>query len=223
LICFESEGSTFSINRHNSGIEGTFLEQGRHFVIYGIYGTIKFNSEYLVVITQRTQITNHIYKVKSYEIIKINNGISDEDSIFLEMLKKTLDLDLFYSLSQVITKQSKRNHFLPLYQQQDQRFFYNKKFSEKLIHSNLNRFILPIICGFVKEFSTSTFTYTLISRRSTENIGTRYHSRGINNNASVSNFIETEQILKVATKTYSFMQIRGSIPIFWSQTPGNLF
>lgn len=48
-------------------------------------------------------------------------------------------------------------------------------------------------------------------------IGTRYHSRGLNVHGAVSNFVETEQILVIKDTIASYVQIRGSIPVFWRQ------
>lgn len=73
---------------------------------------------------------------------------------------------------------------------------------------------------------------SLISRRSRYRAGTRYFRRGIDNEGHVANYNETEQILLVegsvglgsspnsesrySTKC-SFVQIRGSVPLFWSE------
>ena len=65
----------------------------------------------------------------------------------------------------------------------------------------------------------------LISRRSRFRAGTRYFRRGIDHDGHVANFNETEQIATVPTQgdpntaatTLSFVQIRGSVPIFCSE------
>jgi hypothetical protein len=71
--------------------------------------------------------------------------------------------------------------------------------------------------------STKTFLLTIISRRSTERAGLRYLRRGIDNEGHTANSVETEQILSNpdwgSKPIYSFLQVRGSIPIFFSQTP----
>ena len=63
----------------------------------------------------------------------------------------------------------------------------------------------------------------IISRRSKERPGLRYQRRGINHEGNVANHSETEQILYVRKGTqshlFSFVQFRGSIPLFWSQSP----
>ena len=57
----------------------------------------------------------------------------------------------------------------------------------------------------------------LISRRGWKRVGTRYHSRGIDDNGQVSNFVETEQIVIAGASKTSYVQVRGSIPLFWEQ------
>ena len=69
-----------------------------------------------------------------------------------------------------------------------------------------------------------SFLITLISRRSTKRPGVRYLRRGVDDSGDTANSVETEQILSKASwgpseKVYSFTQIRGSIPLFFSQSP----
>jgi hypothetical protein len=72
------------------------------------------------------------------------------------------------------------------------------------------------------------FLLTLISRRSTKRAGLRYLRRGVDDEGSVANSVETEQILSSSTwdssadKIFSFTQYRGSIPLFFSQSPYSL-
>lgn len=62
---------------------------------------------------------------------------------------------------------------------------------------------------------------TIISRQASRRAGTRFNSRGIDDDGNVANFVETEVILWVAPGiTFSYAQIRGSVPIFWEQAPG---
>jgi hypothetical protein len=57
----------------------------------------------------------------------------------------------------------------------------------------------------------------LISRRSIHKAGTRYNARGIDDQGKVANFVETEQLLKVENISFSFVMVRGSVPVFWEQ------
>jgi hypothetical protein len=75
--------------------------------------------------------------------------------------------------------------------------------------------------------SEKRFLLTVISRRSTKRAGLRYLRRGIDEDGNVANAVETEQILSSAawdntSKIYSFLQIRGSIPLFFTQSPYSL-
>lgn len=61
--------------------------------------------------------------------------------------------------------------------------------------------------------------FYLISRRSVYHSGTRYLTRGLDDYGHVANFVETEQIIKIENNLFSFLQFRGSVPIFFEQ-PG---
>ncbi len=65
--------------------------------------------------------------------------------------------------------------------------------------------------------------FTLISRKEKYRVGMRFLSRGVDIDGNVSNFVETEHIVGVKSdnniRAYSYIQIRGSIPIFWKQEP----
>ncbi|RUS18439.1 hypothetical protein BC937DRAFT_88776 [Endogone sp. FLAS-F59071] len=118
----------------------------------------------------------------------------------------------------------------PLWQQVDKRFFWNEKLAEDFIRLELHEWILPVSQGSLQietcEIEGYTFDFILISRRSRERAGLRYQRRGLNEHGHVANFVETEQIISFeradATHYASFVQTRGSIPVFWSQSPYNL-
>ena len=59
----------------------------------------------------------------------------------------------------------------------------------------------------------------LISRLSCGRAGTRYNSRGLDDEGNTANTVETEQLLLTDSATSSFVQVRGSVPLFWEQ-PG---
>ncbi|XP_020912675.1 phosphatidylinositide phosphatase SAC2 [Exaiptasia diaphana] len=63
------------------------------------------------------------------------------------------------------------------------------------------------------------FELILISRRCIHRAGTRYKRRGVDEDGEVANFVETEQIIRTEIHSVSFLQVRGSVPIYWSQ-PG---
>lgn len=66
-------------------------------------------------------------------------------------------------------------------------------------------------------------TLTLVSRLSSRRAGTRFNSRGIDDDGAVANFVESETIYYSSSGLcFSYVQIRGSVPVFWEQAPGLL-
>ncbi|KAJ5711892.1 hypothetical protein N7488_006048 [Penicillium malachiteum] len=68
------------------------------------------------------------------------------------------------------------------------------------------------------------FLLTLISRRSVNRPGLRYLRRGVDDEGNTANTVETEQIIsgsewKPSDNVYSYLQVRGSIPLYFSQSP----
>ncbi|KAJ9307144.1 hypothetical protein DTO217A2_3382 [Paecilomyces variotii] len=78
-----------------------------------------------------------------------------------------------------------------------------------------------------KGLETHEYLLTLISRRSIMRPGLRYLRRGVDDDGNTANTVETEQILSTPSwdpsrKVYSFLQLRGSVPIYFSQSPYSL-
>ncbi|KIZ00821.1 hypothetical protein MNEG_7144 [Monoraphidium neglectum] len=90
------------------------------------------------------------------------------------------------------------------------------------------RWTVPLVHGFWEQRQMSLFgrhiTLTLVARRSRHFAGTRYRKRGINDQGFVANEVETEQIVDAGVDWAtgqllwsSVVQLRGSVPLFWSQ------
>ncbi|KAL3841607.1 hypothetical protein ACJMK2_019724 [Sinanodonta woodiana] len=107
----------------------------------------------------------------------------------------------------------------------DNRFFWNRS-----LHVHFQRFaidcsywLFKMICGGVEVRTVYVGHHQakacLISRLSCERAGTRYNVRGTNDDGHVANFVETEQVIYLDDQISSFIQTRGSVPLFWEQ-PG---
>lgn len=85
----------------------------------------------------------------------------------------------------------------------------------------LNKFITVVIRGFAKtELSyvgNLRISETIISKQSWKRAGTRFLSRGMDDDGNVANFVETEFIMYSKEFCYAFVIIRGSVPCFWEQ------
>lgn len=106
-------------------------------------------------------------------------------------------------------------------------FVWNEYLLMPMHKVNAN-FFLYICHGFVSQamlpIDGRTFILTLIARRSKKYAGTRFLKRGVNCEGYSANEVETEQIIhdgNISSFRYglfsSFVQIRGSVPIYWSQ------
>ena len=107
-----------------------------------------------------------------------------------------------------------------------EKYFFNKNLYKKFLDPSTNTpidscFIVPITCGYFGTFSHEidgeTLYFALISRRSQNHCGTRYNTRGINDDGHVANFCESEQIIIYKNNLLSFSQLRGSVPVFFQQ------
>ncbi|KAI8597458.1 SacI homology domain-containing protein, partial [Dissophora ornata] len=118
----------------------------------------------------------------------------------------------------------------PLWQQVDKRFWWNEHLLKEFLEIEADGYILPVMQGYVEVeqcvIEEQPFEFTLISRRSRERSGLRYQRRGIDDDGNTANFVETEQLLRIvrdeSDHQVSFVQTRGSIPLFWSQSPYRL-
>ena len=93
-----------------------------------------------------------------------------------------------------------------------------------------NDFIFPVINGFIdikeeKENYDEEFKFILIGRKDTRRSGVRLLIRGADSEGNVSNSCESEEIViykpsnKEEINLASFVQVRGSIPLMWTQEP----
>lgn len=211
-----------------------------------------------------------IYKVVATEFLPLRERPlhdPDEDH-YLALLKTLLKTSpLFFSYSFDITNTFQRQAHLdpptPLWKRADDRFYWNRFVSSDLIdfrgglssgyarpssaqQPGADPYILPVMYGMLEIKNTSikgtSLTFILITRRSRLKAGTRYFSRGIDENGNVSNFNETEQSIVLndsasggpggfgssqnsaaaasagrETQVLAYVQTRGSVPVYWAE------
>lgn len=114
-----------------------------------------------------------------------------------------------------------------IYMKPNMKFVWNEHLILPMIHVHSD-FFLYICHGFVSQaalpITGKNLIITLIARRSKKYAGTRFLKRGANCDGYTANEVETEQIVhdgNISSFTHghytSFVQIRGSVPIYWSQ------
>lgn len=77
-------------------------------------------------------------------------------------------------------------------------------------------FLVFAIRGYVGvevvDIDNEKYEISVISKLSCQRAGTRFNTRGIDDNGHVANFVETETVLYSDRVCYSYTQIRGSVP-----------
>ncbi|KAI9706515.1 MAG: hypothetical protein M1836_003521 [Candelina mexicana] len=214
-----------------------------------------------------------VYKIIATEFLPLRERPlhdPDEDT-YLSLLKALLAASpLFFSYSFDLTnslqRQAQSDLSSPMWKRADDRFFWNRFVQTDLIDYRLggsgsvglrqtsgqqlgvDPYILPVMFGMMRIVPTAIkatpMTFVLITRRSRHRVGTRYFSRGIDEQGHVSNFNETEQIVLINDTTrglggfaggngigngkvdgsrgqevqaLSYVQTRGSVPVYWAE------
>ncbi|XP_047462122.1 synaptojanin-1 isoform X9 [Mugil cephalus] len=202
---------------------------------YGILGVLRLNLgdsmlHSLVVVTGCSSVgkvqDSEVFRVTQTDFISLKNDPADEDRI--AEVRKVLNSGHFYfawSSTGVSMDLSLNAHRRILEDTTDNRFFWNQSLHLHLKHYGVNcdDWLLRLMCGGV-EIRTIYAGHKqakacIFSRLSSERAGTRFNVRGTNDDGQVANFVETEQVIFLDDRVSSFIQIRGSIPLFWEQ-PG---
>ena len=211
-----------------------------------------------------------LYKVIATEFLPLRERAvhdPDEDT-YLSYVKRLIATGpMYFSYSLDVTnnfqRQAQSDLNQPLWRRADDRFFWNRFIQTDLIDFRLgggsgsgiragqqagaDPYILPVMFGMLRiapaKIKSTSFTFALITRRSRFRGGTRYFSRGMDEQGHVSNYNETEQIVLLndtggrptgyagadmqngriggssdsETQIMSYVQTRGSVPVFWAE------
>uniref|UniRef100_A0A8D0G3G5 Synaptojanin-2 n=1 Tax=Sphenodon punctatus TaxID=8508 RepID=A0A8D0G3G5_SPHPU len=203
---------------------------------YGCLGELRLKCgntrlNFLVLVTGCTSVGKildaEVYKITATDFCPLQEETKEEDRV--TALKKILNSGMFYfswpnagsnfDLTVRAQKQGDNNY------ESGNSFFWNQLLHVPFKHYQVHcsDWLLKVICGVVDIHtvyaSHKKAKACLISRISCERAGARFHIRGVNDDGHVSNFVETEQTIYLDDDISSFVQIRGSVPLFWEQ-PG---
>ncbi|KAK0630199.1 SacI homology domain-containing protein [Bombardia bombarda] len=244
--------------------------------IAGILGIVRLRlDKYIIVITKTLpvgRLKGHmVYKVVSTEFLPLRERQvrdPDEDK-FLALLRnfiKTGPMYFSYSvdLTNSFQRQAHQDPSSPLWARADDRFFWNRFVQSDLIdfrtkggrgqpapQPSIDPYILPVVFGMLElhntTFKGTPMTVGLITRRSRHRGGTRYFSRGLDEEGHASNYNETEQVVILNDRggglggfagsgdmqsgklggaasgeskemqILSYVQTRGSVPVYWAE------
>ncbi|XP_042745802.1 synaptojanin-2 isoform X4 [Lagopus leucura] len=204
---------------------------------YGCLGELQLKSgnarlHFLVLVTGCTSVGKildaEVYKITATDFCPLQEETKEEERV--TALRKILNSGMFYfswpnagsNFDLTVRAQKQGDN---LYESGNW-FFWNQLLHVPFKHYQVNcsDWLLKVICGVVDirtvYASHKKAKACLISRISCERAAAaRFHIRGLNDDGHVSNFVETEQTIYLDDDVSSFVQIRGSVPLFWEQ-PG---
>ena len=205
-------------------------------LIYGVIGIVHLGlNSFLVVISKADTVVQmmdvEVMKITEVQTIPFSLGsLPDDIGRYLMSLSKVGDIQFLtngfyfsyhYDLTNSLERNKKVRRDGTLHELADLRFYWNHDMYKDFTSQSIEpRFYLPIVQGFVAVAppSDQAVTLLLISRRSCHRAGTRYNARGVDEEGHVGNFVETEQVVYIGDTVYSFLQTRGSAPVFWTQS-----
>ena len=220
--------------------------------IHGIVGLVPLlSTSYLITIHSASQVatllSSPIKQISQTKLLPLSTtkprGWTAENEKdereYLRLLNEQLsaasyyfshELDLTLSMQRLsLLKTNAASANLPFSPDRvDERFMWNHYLAQSLIAAKADPYIVPVINGYVfhqsLHLASTSLSFLLISRRSTQRSGRRFITRGLDLSGYASNFAETEQILAVTSPTdrnnitlSSFLQTRGSVPLLWAQ------
>ncbi|KAK8813513.1 phosphatidylinositide phosphatase SAC1-like protein [Blastocystis sp. ATCC 50177/Nand II] len=228
---------------HIEKVESASVHTTHSFESAGILGVYELSHALFVAFITQSEVIgfgvtdNPIYKISDVRFVMVPPS---RDSVvntkYISMIQEAYrSMSMYYSYTDDLTCRLQDSKCKPLTEEQHQfptptkpHFMFNQPLIQAFVpfKSMLFPDLIPIVIfGFIKIIPSITirklsFSLTLISRRSIYRNGRRFNTRGADAKGHVANFVESEQIIRQDTGLVaSFVQIRGSIPLEWRQTP----
>lgn len=219
----EPNGECITIDRRNLQrvTEAVSEESIENVKFHFLLGAYEVNGiMFLAAATKVESVTDfwNIQKATGFKVLQLNEPEQRNEEIANLVFNGLSLTPLFYSntndLTLTLQLQTKEENC------PRRSFLWNYKpliALERILQTK--EFSMQVITGFVNSFETNDLKFILISRRSRIRAGSRFWMRGADENGFTANYVETEQIISIGNKAYGFVQIRGSIPVVWSQCP----
>ncbi|CAD8156041.1 unnamed protein product [Paramecium octaurelia] len=192
-------------------------------------GTIYILDEPLLLFVEKAELIctideQDVFQIVSVQFLSYMPNIMQSPKAnailkIIKQLKKILGMGFYFSYGYDLTLSKVKQQ---IEEKTDERFLWNLNLIRNHLKQKIDRkWLTNIIQGFINYFNLyingKKLDFYLMSRRSSQRAGTRYNVRGIDDNGNVANFVETEQIIYYNNHCCSHLQVRGSVPIFWSQ------
>ena len=198
-----------------------------------ILGLIQINGKNYLIFTKKVEKVgivsqSEIFEIKEVEFLPIPNdtnaNIKNLDMIcdLKHLLSKGFYFSNKFDLTISFQKQSISKSKV-IDDTVDKNFFWNIGLYKEFIDSKIdNVFYSKMIYGYVgiknfymKNDNNELLSFIIISRKLTLNPYKFNYTQGINIHGHVANYIETEQIMIFKNYQFSFVQSRGTLPLFY--------
>jgi len=246
LVIEKKDGKVGSFYRFKEKEKEKVTEHTRNSTFidaYAILGIITLDNESFLILVTEAQIVGSILGVEIFCITGTKflpfdwqkEAFYSQPGVKIPYAKvqKFCNSGMFYfSYDYHITHSIQRQEQLaneirskPHWKVADRRFFWNRFLLRHFLTKRLHDWITVVTRGYfgiekqiyLPNGNVPPCDLALFSRISCLRAGTRFNARGINDDGNVANFVETEQIIVSDKMIFSYVQIRGSVPIFWEE------
>ena len=245
---FQNDKKVISYNKTTrlfKDVENFFPNEGmKKYEVFSVLGYIEAIRFGYIICSEQTAFVGKILNSKVFKINKFiyipnqGNEINEEDKKYIKMLDDFLKRNpLYYSDTFDLTVSFKmyetqiKKKIIPssfIFPYTISHFAWNYSIAKIFDYKGMNDFIFPVINGYfdtrIVNYNEDDLSFIVIGRKDDRRSGMRFLFRGADLNGNVANFVETEEILVYREQNgighiLSFLQIRGSIPIIFTQEP----
>lgn len=194
--------------------------------IQGLIGQITIQDEIYLLFVEHSRLIFNTNDILVYKIEKIKSVNLSLLRSFCKNLEK-FESDEIYELISFQNKELK--NFLIFFREspfyvskkiiENEKYLWNKFLLDSVENLKNKNGILYMYNGFFEMKACVYFKYYLSSFISSNRVGPRYFSRGIDSDGNVSNFVKTRYfVYKNDEIILDIIIYRGSVPIFWHQS-----
>lgn len=200
----------------------------------GMLGTIHIgDKQYLIHVKESYLVlnssTDKVYRIKQVDSINVTNvfelkkhNIADDAGVITDKSRNHCIRQFFFYKDKEIESFLKFLNESPFYYArtkiEDDKFLWNRFLRNNMQNIKNQTGILYLYNGYFNSRSCSNFQYMIYSYMSSNRVGPRYFSRGVDSDGNVSNFVKTKYVvLKDEIPIVNITIYRGSVPVYWEQ------
>lgn len=201
----------------------------------GVLGQIKVENDVYLLFVQGSKLVfdsadSKVHKVEKIKAINLSEIKLLYENDHISIQERQMNLECDDILKKIKCKSKEMKNFLnfldnsPFYVSdkkiEDDKYLWNKHMISQLDGStkNSNGFLF-LYNGYFEMRACSHYKYFIMSIISSNRIGPRYLSRGVDTDGNVSNFVKTRYFVEKDEEIkLNVIIYRGSVPIFWDQS-----